>query len=205
MQSIVTALIIMVFSALGGCVFHSGPQEKVQLTRLTGIGDLVGVYENRGDPSGYLSRFLFGYATPDDDVESAQIEHEKIAKIQILRIDKGIDVKAIAHDCILARRLLLEGDELTFKDGKVVIDQEAYLLTRGAGDVVLGPSTSKTVLGIDTEGNLIWRRQDYAAGLLFVIFPMALSDLSEIRFKRLGLEPEESYGQCDDQISIISL
>jgi len=198
MQSIITALIIMFLTSLGGCVFHSGPQDKVKLTRLNGIGDLVGVYENRGDPSGYLSRFLFGYATPVDDVERAQIEHEKIAKIQILSIEQGIDVKAIAHDCILAQRLLLEGNELAFNDGKVVIDQEAYLLTRGAGDVVLGPSTSKTVLGIDTEGNLIWRRQDYAAGLLFVIFPMALSDISEIRFKRLELEPAESYGQCDN-------
>ncbi|MEE4145522.1 MAG: hypothetical protein V2I26_12025 [Halieaceae bacterium] len=196
-----TIPLILVSALLGSCVFYSGPEEEVQLTRLASLGDMAGVYDNEGDPEGYLSWYFFGYDPIGNSAENAQIEHDAIERIQLSRIDNGLDVKALGQDCLLAERQLLEGEELELDDGHVVIDQEAYLLTRGAGDVALGPSTSKTILSIDVNGNLIWRRQDYAAGLLFVIFPMALSDRSEKRFQRLDIVPKEFYEKCNSQIS----
>jgi hypothetical protein len=90
----------------------------------------------------------------------------------------------------------LKGEDFDVEEGQIVIETETHLLTRGAGDITVGPSISKTVLGIDVEGHLIWKRQDYAAVLVGFVIPAAISDVVEVKFLRADIDETANFRRC---------
>lgn len=54
------------------------------------------------------------------------------------------------------------------------------------------------VLGIDDVQHGKSRRSGYAAGLVFMIFPVAFSDTSDVRYERVSEKPHE-FKNCDEK------
>ena len=149
-----------------------------------------------GNPPGKLSYTFFGDSPPIDDSADGEIEHDEIGFIKISVIDQGLLVEAIKGQCIVANKVLGEGVEFDVEGGRVVIKTETHYLTRGVGDITVGPSTSKTSLGIDVEGHLIWKRQDYAAVLVGFIIPAAISDVVEVRYEKADIDENTIFQKC---------
>ena len=189
-------IVISLFAFLGGCAYHRGPKKAIHLTRVTTSRALCGVFHNQGDPSGKLSHTFFGYETIKKDSSDAGTRHDEIDFIRISAIDQGVLVEAIKSGCIVAEKRLQEGEDFDVEGGHIVIDTETHLLTRGVGDITVGPSTSKTVLGVDVEGHLIWKRQDYAAVLVGFFIPAAISDVVELRFLRADIDENANFRRC---------
>jgi len=191
--------VITLFVVFSGCAYHRGPEEEVHFARVTELQAVYGIFENEGDPSGKLSHTFFGYEPIQDNRSELDITHDEIDIIEISPIEKGLLVKAIKGGCVVTEKELLLERDFKLEDGKLVIETDTHLLTRGAGDITVGPSTSKTMLGIDVEGNLIWKRQDYAAVLVGFVIPAFISDIVELRFARVGADEGTTYGRCESE------
>ena len=191
-----TVTIIILSFVLGGCAFHRGPEAEVHFAQESEPQSLSGSFENEGDPSGKLSHKFFGYAPILTNRSDTEITHDKIDIIQISPTAMGILVRAIKGECFIAEKELLLGRDFKIEEGKLIIEKDSHLLTRGAGDITVGPSTSKTMLGIDVDGHLIWKRQDYAAVLVGFMIPALISDVVEQRFARVGVDQNKTYNRC---------
>ena len=181
---------------LTGCAFHRGPDDPVQLTSVSESTGLSGVFVNHGNPLGKLSYTFFGDSPRIDKSSDGKMRHDEIDFVKISVIDQGLLVEAIKGQCIVANKVLRENIDFVVEGGRVVIKTETHFLTRGVGDITVGPSTSKTSLGIDVEGHLIWKRQDYAAVLVGFIIPAAISDVVEVRYEKADIDENTIFQKC---------
>ena len=191
-----TVTIITLSIVLLGCAFHRGPDAEVHLAQASEAQSLSGSFQNGGDPSGKLSHKFFGYGPIMTNRSDTEITHDEIDIIQISPTARGILVRAIKGGCFITEKELLLGRDFKIEEGKLVIETDTHLLTRGAGDITVGPSTSKTMLGIDVDGHLIWKRQDYAAVLVGFMIPALISDVVEQRFARVDVDQNTTYNRC---------
>jgi hypothetical protein len=188
-------IIILVFLLMGGCSFHREPPNNRDFHHISTLYELAGVYKNIGAPSGYITMILW----PDiKQTAGANINHEDIEFIEVIPDDRSLIVKAIRKGCSIFEKTYMLGQDFKINDGKIIIRREAHLLTRGGDDVLLGPSYENIVLGIDDVQHGKSRRSGYAAGLVFMIFPVAFSDTSDVRYERVSEKPHE-FKNCDEK------
>ena len=187
-------IIILILFFISGCLFHSEPPNNREFRNISKVYELAGVYKNTGEPSGYITEILW----PDiKQIFGANINHEDIEFIEVIPKDRLLTVKAISKGCSIFEKKYILGQDFKINDGKIIIHREAHLLTRGGDDVLLGPSYEDLALGIDIVKDGKYRRSGCAAGLIFMIFPVAFSDTSDIRYERVSDKPQE-FKNCND-------
>ena len=185
--------VILAAFLVNGCAFHSKPEENLDFYQISQLSELAGVYKNKGNPSGYLSWLIF----PDIkkqryDIQktgSFDIIHEDIEFIEVIPQDSSLLVKAVRNNCSIYEKINTAGRDSKIKDGVLIINREGHLLTRGGDDVLLGPSYESVTLGLDTGKHGKSRSSGYAAGLVFLVVPMAISGTTDIRYERVHKEP----------------
>lgn len=184
-----------------GCTLHSGPEDNLEFHQISQLSELAGVYKNKGNPSGYLSWIIWPdieKITPAiKETISSDISHEDIELIEVIQKDNSLIVKAINKGCSIFEKMYILGQDFKIKDGKIIIRKETHLLSRGGDDVLLGPSYEDITLGLDSGKHAKSRSLGYAAGLVLMIFPMAVSDTSDIRYDRVSDKPLE-FKNCNN-------
>ncbi len=186
------SLIVILLIFLTGCVFHSEPKNIQQFYQISQLSELAGVYKNKGDPSGYLSAIIWG--KPKLNINPA-VSHADIEFIEVLSTENALTVKAIRNGCAIYEKSYILGRDFEISGGKIIIHRDAYLLSRGSGDVLVGPSYEQITLGLDTGKQGKYRRSDYAAGLVFLLWPVAFAVTEDTRFDRVNDKPRE-YKAC---------
>lgn len=188
-----TFLFVFVF-LVAGCAFHSKPENNLEFKEIADLQELAGVYKNKGNPSGFLSQKIWSDITrvfPDiRNVKTLDTGHENIEFIEVISVKNSLIVKAITDGCAVYEEKYTLGEDFKISDGKIVIKRESHLLSRGAGDVLLGPSYEDIAIGIDAGKHGKSRSTGYAAGLVFMIIPVAISDSTEIRYERVHNKPQ---------------
>ncbi len=199
-NSVIKWVLFFIFvSLLSGC-WTSGPENQLGFNRLNDLKQLKGVYINKGetgtDKEVYLSQVLWGYEvfgavpvttgqTKNSWIERAQAYHAKVEKIQVVpSSDTEVTVSAISKQCIAYERKYIYGEDFKFIKGKIYIKRESHLLSRGSGDVLVGPSYEETVLGVDEAGDGKYQDSGYFAGLAYLVLPFAAGGTKDVRFSR---------------------
>ncbi|WP_320055716.1 hypothetical protein [Desulfuromonas thiophila] len=189
-----TALFIF-FLLLCSCAYHSEPENNKEFHKVSQLSELEGVYKNKGNPSGYLSREIW---SDSQLVIDGKINHETIEFIEVIANNNSITVKAIENGCAVYERTYIEGHDFKVNDGKIIINRDAYLLSRGSGDVIVGPSYEQVTLGLDTNRHGKSTRSEYAAGLVLFLLPVAVSDTKETEYERVSDKPT-GFGNCKNR------
>lgn len=194
-------LIFLLIFLVTGCAFHSEPENNLEFHQISQLSELAGVYKNKGNPSGYLSLIIWpdiGEVTPAiKETINSNISHEYIELIEVIPEHNSLILKAISKDCSIFEKKYILWQDFKIKDGKIIIHKEAHLLSRGGDDVLLGPSYEDITLGLDSNKDAKSRSFGYAAGLVLMIFPMAVSDTSDIRYDRISDKPLE-FKNCNN-------
>lgn len=189
-----TLFILIVLLLFGGCSRYSGPKESVQISDITELHNLSDLYDNSGDPSGYLSSFIWGNAPIDANFYRTYLKHYQIKYIKVTTKDNSIFVKAIVSGCVAHEKKYIQGTDFEIISGKIVLHTDGELLSRGAGDMMVGSSAQQVTLALDVNGNGVYTNEEVFAGLVFLIVPAAISDVTEIRFKKQS--DNKSYNYC---------
>ena len=192
MRLLISAFISLI---IGGCAFHEGPKDNHEFIKITSPHQLDGVFKNEGDPNGQLSRIIWSGDTLGVNENGNEILHHEIDLISVSSIEKSLIVKAIIESCVVAEKEYVLGKDFEIKNGKISWIKDVSLLTRGPGDPLVGPGYSWEDIGIDTEGNGKFRTGEYYAGLVYLIFPVALSGKTDIRFEKTNVDKE--YFSCE--------
>jgi len=188
-------LIVMLLIFLNGCAFHSEPKNNQEFYQISQLSELAGVYKNKGDPSGYLSAIIWGCSKLNIN---PAVSHADIEFIEVLSTENSLIVRAIKNGCAIYEKSYILGRDFKISGGKIIIHRDAFLLSRGAGDVLAGPSYEQITLGLDTGKHGKYRRSDYAAGLVFLLLPVAFSETDDTRFDRVSDKPRE-YKACSNR------
>ena len=190
----VKLLVIAFIFFISGCAQYSGPNEKVRFSASTEIKQLSGLYVNAGDPDDYLSRIIFGNKPINSKSLNKFVRHREINFIEVVSKENSILVKAIKGSCSAYEKKYTLGKDFEINNGQIVLYKKVHLLSRGAGDVLIGPSFGKIAIGLDKNGDGVYKNQASAAGLVFLLIPAAFSDVSEVRFKRSS--ESRSFSNC---------
>jgi len=183
-KAFITTLLML---PLAGCIIigNTAPKGNSDFSQTIETRQLKGVYKNSGDPNGYLSWSIWK-APYVVDIFGRNVPHKEIELIEVLSSGNTLTVNAIKDGRIIYRQDYIQDRDFTFKDGKIVIKDESNLLSRGSGDVLVGPSYEKVEIGLDLNGNGKYKGQTYFAGLVFLLFPMAGGGSSEVKFTKLS-------------------
>lgn len=203
-KSLITLLFLLF---LPGCIIiNSAPKDNQEFTKATGVQEFNGTYRNLGEPATlYLSQLVLTNRTVSsrndplvEDMRGNLVQESYITnifgsktrdkEIELIEVEsdgKTLTVKAIKDQCIISSKEYLFGRDFTFSDGKVILKKEFHALTRGPGDVIVGPSYEKVELGIDVAGHGKYKSQGYFAGMVFMLFPMAAGGADEVKFEKI--------------------
>lgn len=184
--------LVALFGAWAGCTQYSGPPGGAEFGTIDDLSQVAGEYRNHGDPDSYLSQIIWGWgAMPCGE---GQIQHADIETIVVSTRADTVTLDAIRDSCVACTRVYVRGSDFSIENGRIVLREDAAALTRGGDDPLLGPSWEKAVIGLDTGGHALYRNRGYAAGLVFMVFPVAVSDVSEVRFERVQVP--RHYPRC---------
>ncbi|TNF34949.1 MAG: hypothetical protein EP315_06610, partial [Gammaproteobacteria bacterium] len=92
--------ILLLTGILNACAIYSGSEEKIDISTETQIHQLDGLYLNTGEPSGYLSQFIWGSAPINSDIYKEFINHRDIKYIHVISYKSSVLVQAIVNDCV---------------------------------------------------------------------------------------------------------
>ena len=190
----VQLLAVVFLFFISGCAYHSGPSEKIRSSSSTEIKQLSGLYVNAGDPNGYLSKIIWGSSPLNSKSNNDFIGHREIKFIEVISKEKSILVKAIKGVCSAYEKEYTLGKDFEINSGEIVLYKKIHLLSRGPGDVVVGPSFEKIAIGLDKNGDGTYKNQTSIAGLVFLLVPIAISDVTEIRFKKAN--ENRAFSDC---------
>ena len=185
---------LLLIALLNACSTYSGPEESVEISTETTIEQLAGLYLNAGEPSGYLSQVIWGDGAINTGPDKKLLNHSEIEYIQVISTHSSITVKAIAGNCSAYEKEYMLGRDFEMNNGEIILSSEFSAITRGVGDPLVGPSAEKTLLSLDTQGHGIYRNEFVAAGLVYLLVPVAIAGKSEIRFKKTTAN--ESFEKC---------
>jgi len=187
-------LILIILLFLSGCSSYSGPKESVTISNTTELHNLSGLYNNSGSPAGYLSQFIWGNTPINANHYRTYLKHYKIQYIQVTPQNNSVFVRAIVNDCVAHEMKYVQDTDFEIVNGQIVLSTDGDLLSRGAGDPLVGPSSQQVTMSLDVNGNGVYKNETVAAGLVFLIVPVAISDVTEIRFKKQS--DNKSYNYC---------
>ncbi len=188
-------VITLTIFLLAGCAFHSEPEGNREFHQIAALSELAGVYRNQGNPSGFLSSMIWPDINPirpeGKEIINGNTGHESIEFIEVIPKNNSLLVKAIRNGCAIYDKTYTLDHDFKISAGKIILHRETHLLGRGADDVLVGPSYEEITLGLDTAKHGKSTSSGYAAGLVLMLFPLAVSETTEIRYERVSAEPLE--------------
>ena len=177
------AVIFLLALALSACA-SAPPPNHAPLRATTTLAQLEGVYENKGDgatdqaPTLYLSSILW----PDDD----SLDHQQIERIAVDRqSENSLQIRAMRGGEIVRRKELIEGQDFKIQDGVIVLSGETGISGFRTGEPLLGFYGGSSKFGLDVEGHGKYHSSGTAAGLAFMLVPVAASYARDVRFRRV--------------------
>jgi hypothetical protein len=171
------------------------PQQDFNFSKISDLNQIKGIYRNPGDPKGFLSQVLWNNANITDNL-GRKVLHNEIEFIQVSSKDNFVTVNAIKDNCIIYTKKYELNKDFKIIDGRIIIKDESHPLTRGDGDVVLGPSSEKIELGLDTEGHGKFKSKINVVGLVYMMIPLIVSEDITIRFKKM--DNNRLYEECKE-------
>jgi len=168
---------------LGGCV-TSGPSDSATFGHIEAIGDLEGTYRNLGEGGGgtrpvYLSALIW----PD----AADIDHAAVVAVEVKA--SGSDtlcVKALGKDGTEKEGAFVEGKDFVVDAGRIRLKQVAGIAGFKVGEPLVGPYYESIEIGLDERGHGKYRQRFSAAGLAFLVIPIAVDGSDEVLFVKIG-------------------
>ncbi|CAC9961251.1 hypothetical protein [uncultured Gammaproteobacteria bacterium] len=122
------------------------------------------------------------------------IKHEKIKLIKVIVKNNIVTVQAIQNECIVYDKEYVYNQDFKLDNGVIVKKREFALLSRGLGDVLVGPSYEETIIGLGIEEDGVYKNDFVSAGLVFLLFPVVFAIKENIRFKKL--KTDKNYSKC---------
>ena len=168
---------------LTGCVSFR-PPENTDFGRIESLHDLEGVYQNRGKraqdgPPVYLSAVIWPNRT--------EINHSAVIAVEVSVAGSGtITVKALRRYGVEKEDTFVEGKDFELHSGRIRLKQTAGIAGFKAGEPLVGPYHESIELGLDEQGHGAYKQQVSAAGLAYLVIPIAVSGSDEVRFIRIG-------------------
>lgn len=173
-----------------GCVFSSAPPDDTDFAAVGDLHQLDGRYRNRGEGApGAAPVFLSAILLP----AAPSLDHAGIEVVELRATDATtLAVRAVgAADALVAERRLVAGRDFALTDGRLRLRHRAALLgyspsAETPDDPLVGPRSETVELGLDLRGQGKYRRRFTGAGLVYLIVPVFLRDVTDVRFARLG-------------------
>ena len=177
------SVVLLSVLALSACA-SAPPPNHPPFRAITTLAQLEGLYENKGDggtvqaPTLYLSSILW----PDDD----SLDHQQIERIAVDRQSEStLQIRALRGDEIVRRKELIEGQDFKIQDGVIVLSSERGIAGFRTGEPLLGFYGGSSKFGLDVEGHGKYHSSGTAAGLAFLVFPVAATYARDVRFRRV--------------------
>ncbi|HXV22233.1 MAG TPA: hypothetical protein VD811_14705 [Desulfuromonadales bacterium] len=174
---------LLVFCILvSGCIFHSAPPDNVGFLSVESLRELEGVFRNLGESDAerqpvYLSSLIW---------KSSDIAHSAITAVEVRVPDaESLIVRALRDDKIEKEDIFVRERDFRIRHGRIQLNRQWALLNYGSGDPLVGPRYESYEIGLDAKGDGKYRSHGAGAGLIFLFFPVAISDTQEVRFIRL--------------------
>lgn len=79
----------------------------------------------------------------------------------------------------------MEGQDFKIQDGVIALSSETGIAGFKTGEPLLGFYGGSSKFGLDTEGHGKFQSSGAAAGLAFMVFPVAVSYARDVRFRRI--------------------
>jgi hypothetical protein len=176
------SVLIFIFS----CSFHSEPPNNAPFGRIESLSDLEGIYQNIGVRDSTFSEYPFHFSNiiwPEDNT----LNHESLKSIKVTKAAPDTLAIAALNDkgTVVKHENFIHGDHFKLENGIIVLSSKIYFYG-GTGDPLAGPKFETIELGLDTEGNGKYKMSGGGAGLIFMMFPVAIKDSMEVRFNKVN-------------------
>jgi hypothetical protein len=177
-------LVLLCICGVQGC-FVSKPPKNVGFGRATTLHDLEGNYVNQGevkegDPTAFLSAIIW----PNDP----DLAHGNIETVEVrAEGDTLLTVRAIgSHGDVTRTSAFRRGKQFDLREGRILLKRKSSgVVPHRDGDVMLGVVSETVELGIDARGDAKYKTTSVAAGLVYLVIPIAGGDTREVRFRKL--------------------
>jgi len=179
MKFIFYFLILIVFS---GCITHNGPRD-IHFNEIEQLKNISGLYRNNH----MLSYIIFG-----DTINTSL--NDKINFINISTKNDTVLVEAISEECVIYKQEYVLNKDFQIEDGKITLKRKFHLLSRGSGDVTIGPSYETIEIGLDQNNNGMYKQQERLAVLVIFIIPIVASATNQLSFERV--DDSHEYNTC---------
>jgi len=183
------AILLSALLFLGGCASTTAtPEDNRPFASVSRLQEISGVYQNRGESDErYRPMYLSALLWPDD----ASLNHDDIDTITVVQTAADVvEVTArMGRQTIKAGRYV-EGEHFRIEGGRLLLGTKAGIAGLKTGEPLLGAYRQVIELGLDTAGQGKARQHVTAAGLAFLLIPVATDSTEEVRFLRLSTLPE---------------
>jgi hypothetical protein len=143
---------------------------------------VAGSYRNRGTGgSGQVT--LSALIWPNQ----TELDHDAIDVVEVVADGaSALVVRARGpQGAVIEERRFVEGEDFRLERGRIQIRRKAAGLSQAVDDPLVGPRVETTELGIDVGGHGKYRRSLRGAGLVYLIVPVVVGDVEEVRFERI--------------------
>jgi len=195
------------------CSFSTKPPNNKEFAFVSDLKKYEGLYVNRGVPNdyfSYLSRIFWNF-TPEfwsspyikrirakfpnpkypspahstsRELEFKRMVHETIKHIQIEADKNKVTITAINNKkCYLFKKIYRENVDFKIKNGKI-FKIHSKSQQKGHSPVV-GLNHGERAIGLDMDGHGKFKLSSFSIGLAYLIYPLAMSESTEIRFTKL--------------------
>ncbi len=172
-------LLILILIFLNGClVLSTTPLDNLPFERVEYASQFNGTYKNLGVTNDDAKRHLSYLIWPNE-----KLDHSSILTIKVeASSNNTLVVKANGVDKIIKEETFVEGKDFKINnEGRILLTKE----TRMGDGGLAGAYTMFQELGLDQAGHGKLHQTVNAAGLVFLVLPIAMHDDQEVRFERI--------------------
>lgn len=166
-----------------GCISY-GPSKVTDFGCIQSLQDIEGVYQNRGErEQGTAPIYLSAIIWPN----RTEINHSAVTAVEVtVTVSNTITVRALREDGIEKEDTFVEGKDFELRSGRVRLKRKAGITGLRTGEPLVGSYLESVELGLDTEGHGKYKQQISAAGLAYLVIPVAVTGSDEVKFVRIG-------------------
>ncbi|BCA78536.1 hypothetical protein [Desulfuromonas sp. AOP6] len=183
------AIFLSALLLLGACVAtNTAPVDNRPFAPVGSLQEITGIYQNRGEgDERYRPLYLSALLWPGDET----LHHGDIETIVVSETAAGVlEVSARTAQMTVKSGRYVEGKDFKLEDGRLLLGTQTGMAGLKAGEPLLGAYRQEIELGLDTTGQGKARQHVSAAGLAFLLIPIAADSTEEVRFLRLSAETE---------------
>ena len=181
MRFLIFLPLLLIIMIMTGCASYT-PPNNVEFAVVDNIGDFCGTYKNQGISEKddapnrqifYLSALIWNTPYMKSDAS--------ITMVTINRLDENsLTIKAIGKNGVEKEKIFVRGKDFELENGRIFLKSGW-----GVPLPIVGIGYKSSYLGLDLRKNGKFKERTTVAGLLALIFPIALSVSGEVRFERI--------------------